>query len=55
MEIERWSSKRLIAHLRKLYDVLFIYERSTVADAIMYYAVREELSRRGFRLDSVPV
>ena len=50
MAIKRWSSKKLIAQLRELYQLLFLTDKSTVADAIMYYALRAELSRRGFRL-----
>ena len=49
MEIERWSSKELIAQLRELYQLLFVSDKSTVADLTMYYALRAELTRRGFR------
>ena len=47
-QLSSWSSGGLIAHLRELYDLIYVSECFGVNDLVLYHAIINELSRRGF-------
>jgi len=46
-----WSYESLISYLRDLYDLVYIEEIESAQ--VHYWAVINELSRRGFKTDKV--
>jgi len=52
-QLHSWSSEGLIAHLRELYDLIYITECFGTGDLVLYYAIIKELDSRGFMTGEV--
>ena len=50
-EFRFWSHESLISYLRDLYDLVYI--KNIESAQVHYWAVINELSRRGFKTDRV--
>jgi len=52
-ELRSWSAKGLIEHLRELYDLIYVRGKYTLQDVTVYWAIINELDRRGYMTGKV--
>jgi hypothetical protein len=53
MDIEKMSDKELIELARQLHESIYVFDCYGVGDLLLYYAVLDELRKRGYTAETV--